>query len=87
MLKEFVELVNESVDEGFERGIALFMENLEVDFAKEQLLNEHGFEAVMTQLFENANVKVESEGDEKSMSKLDKEIEMLEAELKNLDTK
>ena len=42
MLREFVALVNEAVDDGFNRGLTLFMENLEEDLAKSEIIAEAG---------------------------------------------
>ncbi len=42
MLREFVSLVNEAVDDGFNRGLNLFMENLEEDLAKSEVIAEAG---------------------------------------------
>jgi hypothetical protein len=42
MLREFVALVNEAVDDGFNRGLNLFMENLEEDLAKSEVIAEAG---------------------------------------------
>jgi len=42
MLREFVALVNEAVDDGFSRGLNLFMENLEEDLAKSEVIAEAG---------------------------------------------
>lgn len=59
MLREVVNLVNEAVDEGHERGIALFMENLEEDLAKDHIFESNGgADGVMAQLFEEAGVEI-----------------------------
>jgi len=42
MLREFVALVNEAVDDGFNRGLNLFMENLEEELAKSEVIAEAG---------------------------------------------
>ena len=42
MLREFVKLVDEAVDDGFNRGLNLFMENLEEDLAKSEIIAEAG---------------------------------------------
>ena len=42
MLREYTQLVSETIDEGFERGIGLFMENLEVDLVKDEIIQEAG---------------------------------------------
>lgn len=42
MLREFVQLVDEAVDEGFDRGLTMFMESLEEDLMKAELISENG---------------------------------------------
>ena len=42
MLREFVALVSEAVDDGFNRGLNLFMESLEEDLAKSEIIAEAG---------------------------------------------
>ena len=42
MLREFVKLIDEAVDEGFARGLNLFMEGLEEDLTKTEVLAEVG---------------------------------------------
>lgn len=42
MLREFVKLVDEAVDDGFNRGLNLFMENLEEDLIKSEVISENG---------------------------------------------
>lgn len=42
MLREFTKLVNEAVDDGFNRGLTLFMENLEEDLIKSEVITEAG---------------------------------------------
>jgi len=62
MLREVVNLVNEAVDEGHERGVGLFMENLEEDLAKEHVFESNGgVDPVMVQLFEEAGIEVEDD--------------------------
>ena len=57
MLREVVQLVNEAVDEGHERGVSLFMENLEEDLAKEHIFEEFGgVDPVMSALFEEQGI-------------------------------
>lgn len=64
MLRQFVDLVNEAVDDGYKYGIDLFMESLEIDNAKDEVLSEHGEDAVMKHLFENAGIEVIEENDD-----------------------
>jgi hypothetical protein len=42
MLREFVQLVDEAVDDGFNRGLDLFMESLEEDLSKTETITEAG---------------------------------------------
>lgn len=70
MLREFVKLVEEAVDDGFNRGLNLFMENLEEDLAKSEVISENGgVDAVFAAI-------LESEG---------YEVELQDADLENLD--
>ena len=42
MINEFVQLTEEAVDEGYNRGITMFMENLEEDLAVSDIITEVG---------------------------------------------
>lgn len=81
MLREVVTLVNEAVDEGHERGVSLFMENLEEDLAKEHIFEQHGgVDPVMVKLFEESGIKVEDvealeEMDEEKVDQMLKDLE------------
>lgn len=81
MLREVVTLVNEAVDEGHERGISLFMENLEEDLAKDHIFESNGgVDSVMVKLFEESGVKVDGvetleEMDEDKVDKMLKDLE------------
>ena len=79
MLRQFVDLVNEAVDEGYTRGIDLFMESLEADLAKDEVLNEHGVDSVVAFLFENAGVGIDADVTELTEDEID------EIDEKNLD--
>jgi hypothetical protein len=58
MLREVVQLVNEAVNEGHERGVSLFMENLEEDLIKDHIFEEHGgVDPVMATLFEEQGIE------------------------------
>lgn len=61
MLRNFVKLVNEAVDEGYSRGINLFMEQLETDLSKDEIFESHGPDKVMAHLFEQAGITAEEE--------------------------
>ncbi|MDD4082002.1 MAG: hypothetical protein PHD05_01310 [Sphaerochaetaceae bacterium] len=59
MLREFVKLVEEAVDDGFNRGINLFMETLEDDLTKTETINENGgIDSFLTGIFENDGYEV-----------------------------
>ena len=78
MLREVVNLVNEAVDEGHDRGISLFMENLEEDLAKDHIFENHGgVDGVMVQLFEEAGVTIENAEDLENLDE-DKIDQMLD---------
>ena len=63
MLREFIQLVDEAVDEGFDRGLNLFMEGLEEDLAKNEIITENGgFDKVVGKmLLESGAVETLSE--------------------------
>lgn len=42
MLREFIQLIDEAVDEGGERGLHLFMECLDDDLGRDQVITESG---------------------------------------------
>jgi hypothetical protein len=72
MLREFVKLVDEAVDDGFNRGLDLFMESLEEDLSKTETITEAGgpdqhFAAIL--------------------QKDGYEVEIIDEELENLDEK
>jgi len=85
MLREFVDLVNEAVDEGFSRGIELFLESLETDLAKDEIFEEHGFDTVMQHLYEEAGVDVSAEESDNEEDLDDIDEEKLDAMLKELE--
>lgn len=62
MLREFVALVNEAVDDGFNRGLNLFMENLEEDLAKSEVIEESGgIDSVVASILEADGYEVSIE--------------------------
>ena len=77
MLREYTQLVSETIDEGFERGIGLFMENLEVDMVKDEIIQEAGsVDNVLKVMFEG----YEQEGTEQEVT--DDEVDNLLSNLK-----
>ncbi len=63
MISEFIDLVNEAVDSGYERGIELFVENLEVDLKKDEVISEcaNGSDDVIRQLFIKEGYELEED--------------------------
>jgi len=60
MLREFVQLVDEAVDDGFNRGLNLFMENLEEDLLKSEVIAESGgVDNLFAAILENDGYEVE----------------------------
>lgn len=52
MINEFVQLTEEAVDEGYERGISMFMENLEEDLAVNDVITEAGdIDNIISEMF------------------------------------
>jgi hypothetical protein len=65
MLREFVKLVDEAVDDGFNRGLNLFMENLEEDLAKSEIITESGgVDKVIASILEADGYEVELQDEE-----------------------
>jgi len=65
MLREFVKLVDEAVDDGFNRGLTLFMENLEEDLAKSEVIAEAGsVDNVVAAILEADGYEVELQDEE-----------------------
>ena len=51
MYREFVTLVSETVDEAHANGIALFYESLEKSLQVDNILENHGIEATLREVF------------------------------------
>ena len=54
--KKFVKLVCEVVDESYEKGIKMFMENLDRDLAKEEFFETYKTEQVLLALFDGTSI-------------------------------
>ena len=83
MLREFVALVNEAVDDGFNRGLNLFMENLEEDLAKSEIISEAGgVDAVIASILESDGYEVSHDEDLENLdeSKIDEMLEQFRKE-------
>lgn len=81
MLREFVKLIDEAVDEGFDRGLNLFMEGLEEDLTKSEYLTEAGgFDAYATRMFETDGISVEVLEEELDETKIDAMLEQFKKE-------
>jgi len=82
MLKNFTEIINEAVEVGCNRGIHTFIESLDEDLNRAEILSEYGFKNVLAKIYENSGYSVEN-GDDDDLeaideSKLDKLLETLE---------
>jgi len=72
MLREFVKLVEDVVDEGFDRGINLFMETLEEDLAKTEMITENGgVDSVLANIFESSGYSIEEDFENLDEQKID----------------
>jgi hypothetical protein len=92
MFREYVDLVNESVDEGVNRGIQMFLENLNQDLVSDEIYEEFGgIEESLKQIFvENGfevspdlaatNPETLEESDDEFDAKLDNILEQLKKE-------
>jgi hypothetical protein len=50
MLRNFTNVVNEVIEEAYQSGIDLFLENLEEDLNKDNYIQEHGLEKTLENL-------------------------------------
>ncbi len=75
MIREFVDLVNEAVDTGYEKGINLFMENLEEDLKTNPLNEGKTSDDQVKELFLNEGYALDEELDE----------DLIDAALENID--
>ena len=93
MFREYVNLVNESVDEGVNRGIQMFLESLNQDLITDEICEEfggieeslkkifveNGFE-ITDEVVADADVETLEESDEEFDAKLDTILEQLKKE-------
>lgn len=62
MLRDkFIEIISEGLYEGYSRGITVFMESLEEDLAKKEVINESSLDGVIDYLMEDAGYFVEED--------------------------
>ena len=84
MLREFVQLVSEAVDDGFNRGLNLFMENLEEDLAKSEILSEVTIDQVISEMLTTDGFEVdiiqEDDLEDLDETKIDAMLEQMEKE-------
>ncbi len=80
MIREFIDLVNEAVDSGYERGINLFMENLEQDLKKDSIISEceNGVDDVIRQMFISEGYELEEDLENLDEEALDQALEALD---------
>jgi len=56
-MKRFTMMVNESVNSGYNRGLSLFMENLELEINKDLLIESQGLpETILTLMEQNDRI-------------------------------
>ena len=82
MIREFVDLVNEAVDSGYERGVNMFMEILESDLQKDEIISEqeNGVDGVIKHLFISEGYEVEEDLENLDEEKLDEALAALDNE-------
>jgi hypothetical protein len=66
MLRNFTNVVNEVIEEAYQSGIDLFLENLEEDLNKDNYIQEHGLEKTLENLL--------TEDNDETSTKTDKDI-------------
>jgi len=82
MLREFIQLVDEAVDEGYDRGLNLFMESLEEDLTKNEVIAESGgFDKVISEMMTADGIELLNE-EEISEDQIDALLKELEKEEK-----
>jgi uncharacterized protein YpuA (DUF1002 family) len=58
MLREFVELVTEAVNDGYQKGLNLFVESIESDLERESIYEEYGIDDVIAHVFNESNINL-----------------------------
>lgn len=54
MLREkFAEIIENALINGYSRGMDVFLENLEIDLQKTEVIKEHGVETIVESIMEN----------------------------------
>lgn len=84
MLKNFIKVIDEAVDAGCQRGNYIFIESLEEDLSRSEILAENGFKNVLTSIYDNSGYDVLGESDnleDIDENKLDQLLEKLEQEI------
>ena len=62
MVREFKELIDEAIDDGYVVGVDLFMENLDIECQKEQVVVEHEDEDILIKtIFKNEGYEITEE--------------------------
>lgn len=82
MIREFVDLVDEAIDSGYERGVNMFMENLEIDLKKNEIISEQkdGVNDVLKQLFISEGYTIEEDLENLDEEKLDEALAAIDEE-------
>ncbi len=80
MIREFVDLVNEAVDTGYDKGINLFMENLEEDLKSNPINEGKTSDDQIKELFLNEGYTLDEELENIDESKIDAALENIDEE-------
>ena len=83
MIKNAIDLINETVEESYLNGVTMFLENLEIELNKDTLFETtENVEDYTRTMFENEGIDIEDVIDDEEIDeeKLDEALEQLEAE-------
>lgn len=80
-MRKFVELVESQINTGFEAGIDMFLESLETDLSKNEVLSEHGVATYVNAMMENY---FGPENDSQENIQEEEQVDPYEQEMDNL---
>jgi hypothetical protein len=67
MLRNFTKVVDEVINEAYESGVDLFLENLEADLKKDTYIQENGLDKTLEDLFLVENKETKNNDDVKTI--------------------
>lgn len=67
MLRNFTKVVDEVINEAYESGVDLFLENLEADLKKDTYIQENGLDKTLENLFLVENKETKEDNDVKTI--------------------